>query len=99
MGNVRELQNCLERAVILCKNQMIEYRDLLLDQARLSHTSPHMNISISAEGISLQGVERSLIIDALSLAGGNQSRAASLLKITRNTLRYRMEKYGLNPNA
>jgi len=98
-GNVRELQNCLERAVILCKNQMIESRDLLLDQARLSHASPHMNISIPAEGISLQGVERSLIIDALSLAGGNQSRAASLLKITRNTLRYRMEKYGINPNA
>jgi len=98
-GNVRELKNCLERAVILCKKQMIESRDLLLDQARPSHTSPHMNISIPAEGISLQGVERSLIIDALSLAGGNQSRAASLLKITRNTLRYRMEKYGINPNA
>ena len=58
-----------------------------------------MNISIPAEGISLQGVERGLIIDALSLAGGNQSRAASLLKITRNTLRYRMEKHGIKSGA
>lgn len=98
-GNVRELQNCLERAVILCKNQMIEAKDLLLDQDRPSHASPHMNISIPAEGISLQGVERGLIIHALSLAGGNQSRAASLLKITRNTLRYRMEKHGIKSGA
>ena len=46
-------------------------------------------------GLSLEAVERALLVRALEKAGGNQSAAARLLGISRDTLRYRMEKYGL----
>ena len=98
-GNVRELQNCLERAMILCKGKVIAPGDLILDHDRTTHNLAHPSISIPSEGICLEEVERSLIMKAISMARGNQTRAATLLKITRNTLRYRMEKYGIDPGA
>ena len=58
-----------------------------------------MNINIPPEGISLEEVERTLLKKALIMAQGNKAKAARLLKINRNTLRYRMEKYRINPNA
>lgn len=98
-GNVRELKNCLERAMILCKNQVIASKDLVLDQVRFMQNHAQINVSIPPEGISLDEVESFLIKEALSMAQGNQSKAAAVLKITRNTMRYRMEKYGIKPGA
>ena len=98
-GNVRELQNWLERAMIVCKDHFITPADLILEPEQLLDTNDHLNIPIPLEGISLENVEESLIRKALSMTRGNQSKAAALLKITRNTLRYRIEKYGINPNA
>jgi len=98
-GNVRELKNCLERAMILCKNQVIASKDLVLDQVRFMQNHAQINVSIPPEGISLDEVESFLIKKALSMAQGNQSKAAAVLKITRNTMRYRMEKYGIKPGA
>lgn len=98
-GNVRELKNCLERAMILCKNQVIASKDLALDQVRFTQNHAQINVSIPPEGISLDEVESFLIKEALSMAQGNQSKAAAVLKITRNTMRYRMEKYGIKPGA
>jgi len=51
--------------------------------------------SVPQTGISLEEVERQLIISALTQASGNKSKAARLLTLTRDTLRYRMEKYQL----
>jgi len=95
-GNVRELHNCLERAMILCNSQSVEPEDLLLDREPPNPTSPFGNIQIPSEGISLDEVEKFLIKQALGMAKGNQTRAAALLKISRNTLRYRIEKYDIH---
>jgi DNA-binding NtrC family response regulator len=94
-GNVRELQNCLERAMILCTNTEINSNDLLFDQDHSSDETPGFHFTFPPEGISLETVEKSLIQKALAITSGNQSQAATLLQITRNTLRYRMEKYDL----
>jgi len=95
-GNVRELHNCLERAMILCNQQSVEPEDLLLDREPLNPNSPFGNIQIPSEGLSLDEVEKFLIEQALAMAKNNQTRAADLLKISRNTLRYRMEKYDIH---
>lgn len=96
-GNVRELQNCLERAMILCKSTKIDSQDLLFDQDPSNDDTSGFHFTFPPEGISLETVEKSLIQKALVVTSGNQSQAASLLQITRNTLRYRMEKYELMP--
>ncbi|MCP4370804.1 MAG: sigma-54-dependent Fis family transcriptional regulator [Deltaproteobacteria bacterium] len=95
-GNVRELHNCLERAMILCERQSVKPEDLLLDCEPLNSTSPLGNIQIPPEGISLEEVEKFLIKQALTMAKNNQTRAAAFLKISRNTLRYRMEKHDIH---
>ena len=98
-GNVRELQNCLERAMILCKDSIIRSENLILESWHPKNKLSQLNIQIPPEGISLEEVEKSLIRNALVVAHGNQSKASDLLKITRNTLRYRMEKYKLHPGV
>ena len=52
-------------------------------------------VTLPAEGVSLEAVERALICAALSTAGGNQTQAAKLLKVPRHVLLYRVEKYGI----
>ena len=95
-GNVRELHNCLERAMILCNRQSVEPGDLLMDRELLNPTASFGNIQIPPEGLSLDEVEKLLIEQALAMAMNNQTRAATLLKISRNTLRYRMEKHDIH---
>ena len=95
-GNVRELQNCLERAMIVCNRQSVGPEDLLLDREPLNPAASFGNIQIPPEGLSLDEVEAFLISQALAMAKGNQTKTAALLKISRNTLRYRMEKYDIH---
>lgn len=95
-GNVRELENCLERAVIISSGPEITPADLPPEVAGIvAPGEPRKRFSLPEEGISLEDVEKDLIVQALERSGGNQSRAARLLGITRHTLLYRMEKYGL----
>ncbi|MBT4289971.1 MAG: sigma-54-dependent Fis family transcriptional regulator [Deltaproteobacteria bacterium] len=94
-GNVRELQNCLERAMILCQSHEIDSSNLFFDQEQIDSPLANFRFTFPPEGISLEDIEKSLIQKALSITSNNQSQAAALLKITRNTLRYRMEKYSL----
>ena len=54
-----------------------------------------VRIDFPESGLSLEAVERALLVVALERAGGNQTRAARLLAVSRDTLRYRIEKYGL----
>jgi len=96
-GNVRELQNCLERAMILCKEPSVEPEDLLLDRNPFNPAVSFGGIQIPPEGLSLEEMEMFLISQVLAIAKGNQTKTAALLKISRNTLRYRMKKYGLHP--
>lgn len=97
-GNIRELRNVIERAMVLCDGGEIQPAHL---PAELSASSmhPQMPASLPAEGVNLEDLvsqmELRLIKDALARTHGNQVEAAKLLSISRDQLRYRLQKYGL----
>ena len=90
-GNIREMQNIVERCIILRKKTVIEPEDLhlLVNESSAEILRP----VIPDEGIALEDIEKSYIIKALEKAGQNRSQAARLLKIPRHVLLYRLEKY------
>jgi two-component system NtrC family response regulator len=94
-GNVRELENVIESAIVLGKGEQITpgYFPENVRQERTRVSQIHLQIP--DDGISLEDVERELILKALEKCEWNQTRAARFLNITRKTLIYRMEKYGL----
>jgi len=95
-GNVRELHNVVEGLTITCKERTIR-PEHLPSSFRASQpaqaSSEAEKASLLAFGLSFQDMEKQLLIEALRKAGGNVSEASRLLKITRNTLRYRMAKH------
>ena len=90
-GNVRELRNLVERAVILCRGRQVVPADLLVEQEPFDVPSP----TAAWEDLSLARMERELIGEALRRTGGNQVRAAEQLDISRDALRRRIAQYGL----
>ncbi|MEW6220264.1 MAG: sigma-54 dependent transcriptional regulator [Thermodesulfobacteriota bacterium] len=92
-GNIRELQNVVERCLILRKGPVIEAGSLQLPEPAAPDAFPLPEIP--DEGISLEAVERALVEKALAKAGNNRSEAARLLKIPRHVLLYRLAKFGL----
>jgi DNA-binding NtrC family response regulator len=103
-GNVRELRNVVEEAVLLAPSEAIGPQQLTLC-ATLGNAVPAASAGTQSredfpdEGIDLEGVERSLVEKALAKSDWNVTRAARLLGLTRDTLRYRIEKFGLAPPA
>ncbi|QNI37285.1 sigma-54-dependent transcriptional regulator [Edaphobacter albus] len=93
-GNVRELENVLERMLVLSSSNMVTEADLPEEIRRVPADNSFW-IDLPEEGVSLEAVERELIMRALEQAKGNQTKAAKYLDISRRTLIYRMEKYGL----
>ena len=99
-GNVRELRNVIERAMILEDGNEITMkylpRALTADLALSSETKNNHHtdepVRLPASGLSLEDVEMSLVRQALEQSGGNQTKAAELLAISRDQLRYRMKK-------
>ena len=98
-GNVRELRNVIERAFILHAGA---------DELRPEHLTPELRRAgpppkrseklvppVSEDGLVLDDVERKLIAEAMERASGNQSKAARLLGVSRDTLRYRLKKHGM----
>jgi DNA-binding NtrC family response regulator len=97
-GNVRELENCLERAVALARLDHISAEDI--PEKIRSYRPDRFVVSADdpAEIITLEALDRSYIIRAVKLLGGNKSRAAQLLGVDRRTLYRRLEKYeGVQP--
>jgi two-component system NtrC family response regulator len=92
-GNIRELQNIVERCIILRKDSVIEAEEVNLPFLPVSDEV--MIPEIPKEGISLGAVEKGLIKKALRISNGNRSKAARLLKIQRHVLIYRIKKFGL----
>jgi two-component system NtrC family response regulator len=92
-GNVRELANVMERAVLLCQEPELAPDDLALPLQ--TNDAAAFQVTIPPAGLVWTDVERSLIEQALLRTAGNQVRAAKLLGMSRDALRYRMEKYGL----
>lgn len=100
-GNVRELKNVIERAMILEDEGMIEACHLpirLSDPAagQLPSSQPGgYLVKLPREGAGLEDIEKQLIQQALELAHGNKTKASKLLKLSRDTLRYKVKKYRL----
>jgi DNA-binding NtrC family response regulator len=96
-GNVRELHNVVEWLTITCKAEVIQPGHLpaSVNTPQPNRLSQEIKPSLLAFGLSFQDMERQLLEEALRKSSGNVSEASRLLKITRNTLRYRMAKYHL----
>jgi len=91
-GNVRELENCVERAVILCRDQFITPHELPIAIQALAETDGSRKIGVDA-GFTLQEVEKELILKTLEQTNGNRTRAAEILGITRQTLQNKLREY------
>ena len=96
-GNVRELRNALERSIILEDGDAItpEYLPPQVVSPAAGHARPVSGFVLPASGTSLERMEESLVRQAIQLADGNQTRAARLLDISRDALRYKLKKLGL----
>jgi len=100
-GNVRELENLVERAVALATEPYVITADLQ-GGANVEHGEPPMKnvVQIPAEGLDLDlhigDVERHLLVQALERTGGNRTNAAKLLHMSFRSFRYRLAKFGLS---
>jgi len=97
-GNVRELHNVVEGLTITCKEEMIKTDHLPISLRNIPSPGSNREVnraSLLSFGLSAQEMEKKLLQEALQRTGGNISEASRLLKITRNTFRYRMAKHHL----
>jgi transcriptional regulator with PAS, ATPase and Fis domain len=112
-GNIRELRNVIERAVILETTNVLQAESLPGEIVQLNNDNENehvvsvketqtnhkagssIEIEIPEEGLSLFGLEKQVIRQALEMAENNQTKASKLLKISRDTLRYKIKKYHL----
>lgn len=99
-GNVRELENILERTLALCSDVQIGKEELQLPQQEFRKEIDHASSSESDQGLPLQDfldrLEKDSIVKALDQTRYNRTKAAKILGITVRSLRYRMERLGLN---
>jgi two-component system response regulator AtoC len=94
-GNIRELENLIERITVLSTGPVVTLEDLPEILRRERGILDTIQLELPATPISLEAVERELIVRALDRFNWNQTKAASYLNLTRKTLIYRMERYGL----
>ncbi len=97
-GNIRELRNVIERIVVLENDEIVRPEHLpaeILHFRDRTATKPGPGLTIPDKGLSLEEVEKSLIVQALEKAGQNKTLAAKLLGITYDSLRYQAKKFGL----
>ena len=91
-GNIRELRNCIESAVVLTRSSVIEIEDLPQQIGKAESAG-----SVSLEvGITLAEAEKRLIISTLAQCGGNKTRAAEVLGIGRKTLHRKLQEYHID---
>lgn len=99
-GNIRELENLIHRLVVLCQGEIITVDQLpkeFLDGGKLE--TVNFTVPIPESGIDLKNLERELILQALEKMNWNQTQAAKLLNISRNSLIYNMHKFGIKHDA
>jgi DNA-binding NtrC family response regulator len=101
-GNVRELKNAIKRAMVFVQDNVIREehlpRELFTYAVKPAAANGNGNgngngVHVPASGLSMEEVEKDMLRQALQRTGGNQSRAAELLNLSRDTLRYRLKKY------
>jgi DNA-binding NtrC family response regulator len=95
-GNIREVRNAVERAMLLAAGAWLELSDFpaITTPRQATH-----GIALPTEGVDLEQLEKSLVVQALERSGYNQTRAATLLGLNRDQIRYRIEKFSLLRHA
>jgi len=96
-GNVRELRNAVERAMLLTES--LELNETHFAMLNTSDAGLSTGLGLPAGGINLEELEHSLVVQALERSGWNQTRAATLLGLNRDQIRYRIEKFKLEKTA
>jgi DNA-binding NtrC family response regulator len=100
-GNVRELENVIERCVAFCNGDTIAPEDLPIKIRALQMDATNLDHEFIDKGKSLsetvEAFEKKMILNALQRTSGNKTKAAETLRITRKMLRYKVEKYGIQP--
>ncbi len=91
-GNVRELENIMERAVLLCDGEAINARDLFIEEA-VGNTPPNGELPADLMSAPLKEVEKKLIFHTLDRTNGNRTHAAKMLGISVRTLRNKLNEY------
>ncbi len=94
-GNIRELENIIERLIVLTPGNEITVSHLPAFLRREHASVDALNIDLPSQGISLEAIEKELILKALEKFNWNQTHAAKYLDISRKALIYRMEKHGI----
>jgi DNA-binding NtrC family response regulator len=98
-GNVRELKNAIERAVILEDGRELRTNYLPSQLTRAPVLAPagdaSFGFTLPPGGVTLERVEESLVRQAMEMASGNQTRAAQLLGLSRDALRYKLKKFNV----
>jgi two-component system response regulator AtoC len=97
-GNVRELRNLVERAVLLAESDTLQPADFE-SLTSFGAATGGGSVALPAGGLNLEEVEKQLVVLALERTGGNQTKAAALLGLHRDQIRYRIEKFGLQTKA
>jgi DNA-binding NtrC family response regulator len=92
-GNIRELRNAVERAMLLTERETLTADDFTLGGVGAVRFGER--VELPASGIDLEQLERSLVVQALERTGWNQTRASALLGLNRDQIRYRIEKFHL----
>ena len=95
MGNVRELENLVERMVVLADGDTLNVNDIPENMKNPTAQSGELWFSLPVDPINLDEVEKAILREALLRHEGNQSQTSKYLGITRSALIYRMQKYGL----
>jgi two-component system NtrC family response regulator len=96
-GNVRELENVIERLIVFSRDNTANMDDLPEEVLQPQLTIGKALLRVPPEGLSMAELEKELVIEALQRNQWNQTRAAAFLRISRNVLVYRMQKYRLGP--
>jgi two-component system response regulator HydG len=99
-GNIRELENMIERAIVLCESDRLDASLFPINERRAPRVGGTGGLTIPPAGAitlddALERIERSMIEDALEKSGGVKTRTAELLGIKTSALYYKLEKYGL----
>lgn len=91
-GNVRELENIIERAVVICRENLITSKDLPFHDI-VEESGNKQKSGVQALNAAIENLEREMIRDAMAKTAGHQTRAAQMLGVSERMLRYKLKKY------